>query len=50
MKKLSMLLISVSLVFLLSVSTNTSGGNSASQLQLTSTDIQASHPIQPPVY
>jgi hypothetical protein len=48
MKKLSLLLISVSLVFLLSV--NTSGGNSTSQLELSSTDSQASHPIQPPVY
>jgi hypothetical protein len=50
MKKLSMVLISVSLVFLLSVSTNTSGGNSVSKLELTSTDIQANHPIQPPVF
>ncbi|MDF2856546.1 MAG: hypothetical protein K0Q87_2397, partial [Neobacillus sp.] len=49
MKKLSMVLISVSLVFLLSISTNTSRGNSTSQVELTSSDIQANHPIQPPV-
>jgi len=49
MKKLSTVLISLSLLFLLSVSSNTSVGKSDSQLSVTPTVIQASHPIQPPV-
>jgi hypothetical protein len=49
MKKLSVFLISMSLLFVLSVSSNTNGGNADSQLLFAANDNQGSHPIQPPV-
>jgi hypothetical protein len=45
MKKLSMLLVSISLLFLFSVSNETNGKDTVSLLAQAPTD----HPIQPPV-
>jgi hypothetical protein len=49
MKKLSMLLVSISLLFLFSVSNETNGKGTGSLLAQAPTDNPADHPIQPPV-